>query len=61
MKELKEAFDILDLDKCGVINPQHLKTAMGSLGFDPKTNGLYQMVIDLDKSTATPVSFEYFV
>jgi Ca2+-binding EF-hand superfamily protein len=41
--ELREAFNLFDMDGSGEIDPQELKQAMQSLGYDVKNQMVYQV------------------
>ena len=46
--EIKEAFDLFDMDLGGSIDPKELQAAMKSLGFEAKNQTIYKMIADLD-------------
>jgi len=39
--EIKEAFDLFDMDGEGTIDPKELKVAMQSLGFEAKNTTIF--------------------
>jgi Ca2+-binding EF-hand superfamily protein len=43
IEELHEAFNLFDVDGSGEIDPQELKQAMQSLGYDVKNQMVYQV------------------
>ena len=49
IEEIKEAFDIFDVDRSGAISVQELLNAMRSLGFDTKNPAIFQMIADMDE------------
>lgn len=54
VEEIREAFNLFDTDGSGTIDPNELKAAMQSLGFDKKNPSIYNMVADLSaKSKGT--------
>lgn len=50
--ELHEAFKLFDADGTGEIDPQELKRAMQSLGYDVKNQMVYQVLESIDKDDA---------
>ena len=61
IEEIKEAFDLFDTDGSGHIDPKELKAAMQSLGFESKSQTIFQMIADLDKSANKQLDFEEFL
>jgi Ca2+-binding EF-hand superfamily protein len=61
IEEIKEAFDLFDTDGSGTIDPQELKAAMQSLGFEAKNATIYQMIGDIDASGDGQIDFEEFL
>ncbi len=59
--EIKEAFDLFDSDGGGTIDPAELKAAMTSLGFEAKSQTIYQMISDLDDDGSGAIDFEEFL
>lgn len=63
--EIREAFNLFDLQGCGTIDVRELKQAMQSLGFDAKNHTIYQMIADMDKdgtnSESTSIDFDEFL
>jgi Ca2+-binding EF-hand superfamily protein len=47
-EEIKQAFELFDTNSTGRINPQELKQAMQSLGFDSRNPTIYDMICELD-------------
>ncbi|KAL5258094.1 hypothetical protein ACHWQZ_G012895 [Mnemiopsis leidyi] len=48
-EELREAFDLFDSDKDGVIDYHELKVAMKALGFDVKKAEVLKLLKDYDR------------
>ena len=61
VQEIKEAFDLFDLDGEGTIDPKELKIAMQSLGFEAKNQTIYQMIADIDADGNGAIDFEEFL
>lgn len=61
VEEIKEAFDLFDIDGSGLVDPKELKAAILSLGFEARNQTIYQMLLDLDQHTSRPIDFEEFV
>eukprot|EP01015_Nassula_variabilis_P024256 TRINITY_DN4617_c0_g1_i5.p1 TRINITY_DN4617_c0_g1~~TRINITY_DN4617_c0_g1_i5.p1 ORF type:complete len:209 (-),score=88.32 TRINITY_DN4617_c0_g1_i5:103-729(-) len=59
--EIKEAFDLFDVDGTGSIDPKELKAAMTSLGFEAKNQTIYQMISDLDADGSGAIDFQEFL
>lgn len=59
--EIKEAFDLFDMDMGGSIDPKELQAAMKSLGFEAKNQTIYKMIADLDTDQNGQISFEEFL
>jgi centrin-3 len=49
-QEIKEAFDLFDMDKDGAIDYHELKVAMRALGFDVKKDAVLKILRDHDRS-----------
>jgi Ca2+-binding EF-hand superfamily protein len=61
IEEIKEAFDLFDTDGSGTIDPKELMAAMRSLGFEAKSQTIYQMLSDLDRDGSGAIDFEEFL
>ena len=61
IEEIKEAFDIFDVDRSGAISVQELLNAMKSLGFDTKNPAIFQMIADMDEDGNGEIEFEEFL
>lgn len=59
--ELRQAFNLFDTDGTGVIDPNELKAAMQSLGFESKNPTIYDMVSELASKNSNAVDFTQFV
>ncbi|XP_057613223.1 centrin-4 [Chionomys nivalis] len=59
-KEIKEAFDLFDVDGSGTIDVKELKIAMRALGFEPKKEEIRQMIVEIDKEGTGTICFEDF-
>lgn len=57
IEEIQEAFTMFDSNGEGTIDPQVLKTAMVSLGFDKKSPIVYDMIAQLEKE-GRAISFD---
>lgn len=61
IEEIREAFNLFDVDGSGTIDPNELKEAMKSLGFDTKNQTIYQMISDIDKDGKGYINFDEFL
>ena len=61
IEEIKEAFDIFDVDRSGAISVAELLNAMRSLGFDTKNPAIFQMIADMDEDGNGEIEFEEFL
>merc|ERR1712159_911400 len=59
--EVKEAFDLFDIDGSGAIDAKELKVAMQALGFEPTQSEVDRMVADIDIDGNSTVEFGEFV
>nr|XP_019596955.1 PREDICTED: centrin-4 isoform X1 [Rhinolophus sinicus] len=59
-QEIKEAFDLFDVDGSGTIDVKELKIAMQALGFEPKKEEIKKMIAAIDKERTGTISFEDF-
>ncbi|XP_015697179.1 probable calcium-binding protein CML8 isoform X1 [Oryza brachyantha] len=60
-KEIKEAFDLFDIDGSGTIDPKELHTAMRALGFEMTPEQINQMIREVDKDGSGTIDFDEFV
>jgi len=51
-EEIRQAFELFDTNSTGRINPQELKQAMQSLGFDSRNPTIFDMICELDTPEA---------
>ena len=61
IEEIKEAFDIFDVDQSGSISVSELTNAMRSLGFDTKNPAIFQMICDMDEDGSGEIEFDEFL
>ena len=61
IEEIKEAFDIFDIDQSGEISVTELLESMKNLGFDVKNKAIYQMIAEMDEDGSGTISFEEFL
>ncbi len=59
--EIKEAFDIFDIDKSGAISVSELLKSMSTLGFDTKNPAIYNMIKDIDENGNGVIEFDEFL
>ncbi|XP_019522533.1 PREDICTED: centrin-4-like [Hipposideros armiger] len=59
-QEIKEAFELFDVDGSGTINVKELKIAMRALGFEPKKEEIKKLIAAIDKEGTGIISFEDF-
>lgn len=57
----KEAFDIFDTEKCGVVNAIELKNAFVSLGFAAQNKFVMRMFNDYDTEDSLGIDFAKFL
>ena len=58
IEEIKEAFDIFDVDKSGSISVAELLKAMTTLGFDSKNPAIFNMISDMDEDGNGEIEFD---
>merc|ERR1712185_290006 len=61
VEEIKEAFDIFDVDSSGSIDYKELKAAMKALGVTVKKEELKKMITDVDADGSGSVEFPEFL
>jgi Ca2+-binding EF-hand superfamily protein len=59
--ELREAFELFDSEKNGVINAEEFKAALKSLTIDVSNLTLSSMMSDIDKAKNSSIDFDTFV
>ena len=60
LTELKQAFDLFDVNKEGEISPKETVEAMLSLGYDTKNPELFRIMKDLSKKHSENIDFPIF-
>merc|ERR1739848_535349 len=58
--EMKEAFELFDLDGSGTIDAKELKTAMRALGMEASKEETRKMIEDIDKDGSGTIDLEEF-
>ena len=61
MQEIRESFNLFDLDGSGTISPAELKAAMGSLGFESKNMTIHELLKKLDTDKSGDIDFNEFL
>lgn len=61
VKDIKVAFDIFDNDGSGTVDPQELKKAFESLGFEGNNKFVYQILAELDDDYSGGIDFAEFM
>ena len=61
MAELREAFDIFDVDGSGTMNIRELQMAMRALGLDPRSEPVEQILARADTDRSGEIDFGEFV
>lgn len=61
IEEVREAFNLFDVNGSGTIDPRELKEAMKSLGYDAKNQVIADMIADLDKNGRGEIDFDAFL
>jgi centrin-1 len=59
--ELKEAFDLFDLDKSGFIDPNELKTVMEEFGLDARYSTVAELMSEIDTDMSEKIDFQEFL
>ena len=60
MKEIKDAFDLFDVDNSGKIDPQELCISLHTLGFDNARDEIKRVIIELEKIKGRYIDFNEF-
>jgi calmodulin len=61
IREFKEAFEMFDRDKDGLINAKELGNILRSLGHEPNEQELTDMIIDVDTDEDKKIDFNEFI
>jgi len=61
IEEIKEAFDIFDVNKDGHISVSELVKAMETLGFNSKNEAIYKMISEMDEDGNGTIDFAEFL
>jgi len=61
IEEMKEAFDLFDLDATGQVPPRDLVNAIQSLGLENKNSVIQQILKDLEKIQSPGIQFTDFI
>ena len=59
--EIKEAFDLFDAEKTGIIDPKDLDEAMTSLGLDERSKPIHALVQEMKVHNEDGIDFEHFI
>uniref|UniRef100_A0A1A9WL98 EF-hand domain-containing protein n=1 Tax=Glossina brevipalpis TaxID=37001 RepID=A0A1A9WL98_9MUSC len=59
--DIKEAFDLFDIECTGFIEEKELKVAIRALGFEPKKEEIKRMIDDIDRDGTARISFDDFL
>ena len=59
--EIKEAFDLFDPEKTGLVAPKDLREAISALGYELKNQTIFQMISNLEKDGIHQVDFDQFL
>lgn len=59
-QEIKEAFELFDIEKTGRLDYHELKVAMKALGFPVKKAEVNKLITSYDKSNTRSVDYEEF-
>ena len=58
--EIKQAFDLFDVEGTGKIKAQGIKVALRALGFEPKKDELKKLIAAVDKTGSGELDFNMF-
>ena len=61
LKEIREAFDLFDVDNSGKIDPQELSISLHTLGFDQARDEIKRIVLELEKIKGRYIDFPEFL
>ncbi|VDN14470.1 unnamed protein product [Dibothriocephalus latus] len=60
-QEIKDAFDLFDVDKTGFIDTKDLKVAMRALGFEPKKEEIKRLISEYDPEAKGQLAYADFL
>ena len=60
-QEIKEAFDLIDLDGSGEIDSKELEATLHALGYKPKKKEIKKIISDVDDDSSGTIGFAEFV
>ncbi|MCO5603670.1 hypothetical protein L7F22_057821 [Adiantum nelumboides] len=60
-QEIREVFDLFDVDNSGTIDAEELQEAMRSLGFEARPEEIKQMIEEIDGNQNGSIEFEEFL
>eukprot|EP00771_Trimastix_marina_P001354 gnl/Trimastix_PCT/2421.p2 GENE.gnl/Trimastix_PCT/2421~~gnl/Trimastix_PCT/2421.p2 ORF type:complete len:225 (-),score=39.46 gnl/Trimastix_PCT/2421:341-1015(-) len=60
-QELREAFELFDVDRAGFIDAKKLKAGMAAMGVDRSNDEIRSMIFDVDKDGSGRIDFHAFV
>lgn len=59
--DIKEAFDLFDAERTGLIDTKDLKVSIRALGFEPKKEEIKRMIADVDKENTGRITYADFL
>ncbi|XP_042336391.1 centrin-2-like isoform X2 [Sceloporus undulatus] len=59
-QQMRDAFDLLDIDGTGTIDVKDLKVSIRALGFEPSKKEIRRIILDVDKEGSGKVGFDAF-
>ena len=59
-RDVKDSFDLFDINRDGVIDPDDLKIAMRSLGFEFTPQEIQRFVMELDPNNSGKIDFDQY-
>ncbi|CAH0482943.1 unnamed protein product [Peronospora belbahrii] len=59
--EIREAFDLFDMNGTGTIDLKEVKVAMRALGFEPKKEEMHELIATLNKDSNGTINYADFV
>ncbi|CAI6371684.1 unnamed protein product [Macrosiphum euphorbiae] len=61
MADIREAFELFNVDGSGSIETKELKVAMRALGFEPKKEEIKRMLLNINKQHTGVITYDDFV